>query len=100
MKDTGLSLSTLNILVEAFSKYPEIETAILYGSRAKGNYTSRSDIDLVVKGVISRHIISKITLDLEDSDILYSVDLQSYNELINRELIDHIDRVGIVIYKK
>ncbi|QEN06322.1 nucleotidyltransferase domain-containing protein [Thiospirochaeta perfilievii] len=100
MKDTGLSVATINILVEAFSKYPEIDDVILYGSRAKGNYTSRSDIDLVVKGIISRHIISKILLDLDDSDILYSVDLQSYNDLKNQELIDHIDRVGIVLYKK
>lgn len=100
MKETGLSQDAREILIDIFSKYPEIDVAILYGSRAKGNFTPRSDIDLVVKGKISRHTISRILSDLDESDILNSVDLQYYNELKNRDLIGHIDRVGIVIYKK
>lgn len=98
MKNTGLSSETLNILASIFSRYPEIEEVILYGSRAKGNFTERSDIDLAAKGNISRYVISRILLELEDSNILNSIDLQSYNELKNRELIQHIDRVGIRVY--
>ena len=41
-----------NIIIEninnIFSQYPQIEKAVLYGSRAKGNYKTGSDIDLVL----------------------------------------------------
>ena len=75
MKDIGLSQASIKILIDNFSAYSEITEVVLYGSRAKGNFTLRSDIDLVVKGNVSRHIISEILQNLEDSNLLQSVDL-------------------------
>ena len=42
----GLSNDIINRIHSVFRKYPEIENATLYGSRAKGNYKPYSDIDL------------------------------------------------------
>ncbi len=39
-------------------------------------------------------------MELDDSDIPYQVDLQNYHDLKNKQLIDHIDRVGIEIYQR
>jgi hypothetical protein len=39
-------------------------------------------------------------LDLDDSNLPYSVDLQNYSDLKNRALIEHIDRVGVPIFKQ
>jgi predicted nucleotidyltransferase len=33
-------------IIGIFAQYDQIETVILYGSRAKGNYKPGSDIDL------------------------------------------------------
>ena len=46
----GLSIDTINKLYTVFSKYSEIEKAIIYGSRAKENYKNGSDIDLTLIG--------------------------------------------------
>ena len=40
----GLSDRTIKKIHSIFVKYPQIEKAILYGSRAAGNYRNGSDI--------------------------------------------------------
>ena len=76
----------------------QLGTARLYGSRAKGNFTSRSDIDLALLGEIDRHTLSAIALDLDESDLPHAVDVLCLAHLRNRALIDHIERVGVEIY--
>ena len=101
MMSTGLTIEQIDVLVRIFIKYPEIKVVKLYGSRAKGTFNSRSDVDLVVFGEgIDRFLLSNMLLDLDDSNLPYSVDLQNYSEIKNRALIDHIDRVGIPIFKQ
>lgn len=101
IESTGLSAQQFGVLQYLFKKYPEIQCVKLYGSRAKGTFNPRSDVDLVVYGEnIDRFLIANVLLDLDDSDFPYTVDLQNYHELKNRKLIEHIDRVGIVIYDK
>jgi predicted nucleotidyltransferase len=101
IKDIGLNSEILDYIKNIFHQYPIVNQVKLYGSRAKGNYTNKSDIDLVAFGEnIDRFIIAKLLLDFDDSDIPYHVDLQNYDDLKNIQLIEHIDRVGIVIYQK
>jgi predicted nucleotidyltransferase len=97
----GLTESQITNLQNIFAKYPEVNQVIVYGSRAKGNFSERSDIDLIIKdSKISRTIINKIMLDFEESNIPFIVELQNYDNLKNLELIDHINRVGKIIYER
>ena len=41
----GLSAEAVAKIREVFSRFPEVEKAVLYGSRAKGNARAGSDID-------------------------------------------------------
>jgi predicted nucleotidyltransferase len=101
MTAPGLDAKTMQVLKPVFARYPCIKQIKLYGSRAKGSFHARSDIDLVAIGEnIDRFAIAAIFMDLDDSDIPYIVDLQNYSELKNRRLIEHIDRVGMVIYDR
>ena len=101
MSKTGLTPEQLALLQQVFKKHPEVETVKLYGSRAKGSFHERSDIDLVVFGIaIDRFLVADLLLDLADSDLPYAVDLQNYSDIKNRALIEHIDRVGLVIYER
>ena len=101
MNETGLTRQQLELLQQVFKKHPAVQSVKLYGSRAKGTFHERSDVDLVVFGEgIDRFLIAELLLDLEDSNLPYSVDLQDYHELKNRELIEHIDRVGVVIFER
>ncbi|QGG48345.1 nucleotidyltransferase domain-containing protein [Heliorestis convoluta] len=42
----GLKNSVLESIINILSQRPKIEKAILYGSRAKGNFKNGSDIDV------------------------------------------------------
>lgn len=46
----GLSPTTLDKLNSIFVQHPAIDSVLIYGSRAKGNYRPGSDIDLTIKG--------------------------------------------------
>ena len=46
----GLSAATVAKIHGVLSRHSEVEKAILYGSRAKGNYKNGSDIDLTLTG--------------------------------------------------
>jgi predicted nucleotidyltransferase len=80
---------------------PEVEKAILYGSRAKGNYRKGSDIDLTLEGEQLNHrVLSKIAGQLEESTLPYQVDLSLKNQLDNPHLMAHIERLGVVFYQR
>ena len=101
MTETGINQKWKNLISDIFEKYPEIELVKLYGSRAKGNFNERSDIDLVAFGEkINRFIISKILLDFDDLDIPNKIELQQYNDIKNQKLKEHIDRIGKIFYEK
>lgn len=97
----GLNEQSIRIITDILKKYPEIEQAIIYGSRAKGNYRIGSDIDLTFKGQhLNQTILGKIRLDLEDSSLPYLFDLSIYHELTHENFIQHIDRVGQQFYQR
>lgn len=78
-----------------------MQTAILYGSRAKGNYKNGSDIDLTLKGRgLNLSVINKISLELDDLLLPYLFDISIFQQISNEDMIDHINRVGIVFYDK
>ena len=96
----GLQEITLKTLSSVFRKYPGIKQAILYGSRAKGNYKNGSDIDmsLITDNTFTRNDLLRIGSDFDDSDMPYFVDVSIYNKISNPNLKAHIDRVGKVLY--
>ncbi|MDD5321773.1 MAG: nucleotidyltransferase domain-containing protein [Methylococcales bacterium] len=101
MSATGLTPEQLELLRQVFKKHPEVEAVKLYGSRANGTFHDRSDVDLVLFGAgIDRFLVADLLLDLADSNLPYAVDLQNYGEIKNRALIEHIDRVGLVIFER
>ena len=75
----GLSDRTLQKIHEVFKQYPQIEKAILYGSRAIGTYQNGSDIDLTLCGEgLTHSILSKIDTDLDDLLLPYTIDLSVF----------------------
>jgi predicted nucleotidyltransferase len=95
----GLTSAQKNDLIIVFKRYLSTGSILVYGSRAKGNYSARSDIDLVIKDndMMNHHLLEQIKEDLEDSNFPYLVDIQIYENIKNITLIEHIDRAGKIL---
>ena len=97
----GLQEEVIQAINSIFANHPEVEKALLYGSRAKGNYRPASDIDLTLLGQsINLSIVNKISWELDDLLLPYTFDLSIYQHLNDPELLDHINRVGALFYSK
>lgn len=97
----GLNEKTLTKIKNVFTHYSQIETAILYGSRAKGTHKNGSDIDFTLTGQsLSLSIINKIRNDLDELLLPYSFDISIHHQINNPDLLQHIERIGIIFYKK
>lgn len=97
----GLTSETIERLQRIFSHYGQISEVILYGSRAKGTYTEGSDIDLTLKGEdIDFSTLQQIMDEIDNLLLPWLFDLSIYSKLDNKDLLEHIDRVGISMYNK
>ncbi len=98
VKQTGLSVGLLDKLSGIFSNYPSVKQVKLYGSRAKGNFRHSSDIDLTFIGRITHDELMGIDALIDDLLTPYTYDLSILADIDNHELLEHIERVGLVIY--
>lgn len=98
----GLKDSDIEYIRNAMQRFKEIEKAVIFGSRAKGNYKTASDVDIAIYGEkINFDILSKLHAILEEeSPMPYFFDIIDYSHLNHKELKEHIDRVGKIIYEK
>jgi len=98
----GLKEATIQKICAVLSKYPQVEKAVLYGSRAIGNYKNGSDIDLTLIGGdnLTQRLLCQIMDEIDDLLLPYSFDLSIFQHISDPEVIEHIQRVGVVFYQK
>ncbi len=98
----GIYEKSFSLILENLVKFPEIEKAMIFGSRAMGNYKQGSDIDIAVFGEeVSFETISKLHgLLNEELPIPYFTDVINFNTIDSNELKKHILEEGIVFYRK
>jgi type I restriction enzyme R subunit len=98
----GLKQAVIEAIQSALMAFEEIDSVVLYGSRAKGNYNNGSDIDLTIKTRPNRNVRDNLLFDvigaLDDLDLVYSFDVSLYCQLQDVDIIDHINRVGVTFY--
>jgi predicted nucleotidyltransferase len=70
----------------------------LFGSRAKGTHTPRSDVDLAIWGEIDALQAEQIAAELDELPLPYRYDVQPFESIKLPPLRAHIERVGIPIY--
>jgi predicted nucleotidyltransferase len=98
----GLQESTVKKICDVLALYPQVETAVLYGSRAKGNYKNGSDIDLTLFGGpdLTMKVLYSIMDEIDDLLLPYTFDLSIFNHISDPDVIEHIQRVGVALYEK
>ncbi len=97
----GLPDTTLERVREVLARFPDVEKAILYGSRARGNHRQGSDIDLTLCGGELDHTqLTRIDNELDDLLLPYQMDISLMSDLTHPPLLDHIRRLGVVLYER
>ena len=80
-----------------FAKENNISKIILFGSRARGTHTERSDIDIAVSGGNFENFYWQV---MENIHSLLTFDIIELDKGISKELQIELDNEGIVIYEK
>lgn len=97
----GLSEEVIAQIGEVLARYPEVDSALIYGSRAKGEFKKGSDIDLTLIGSNLNHDLHlTISGELDDLMLPHTIDLSLFAEIKNPHLLAHIERVGEVLYDR
>lgn len=96
VNDTGIKAEVISE-IRTLAEKNGINRVILFGSRARGDYTRTSDIDLAVSGGDA----VGFSLDVEENtSTLLFYDVVDLDKQPQQALIDSIERDGIVIYEK
>ncbi len=97
----GLDERVIARIHEVLARHPQVEQAILYGSRAKGTYRPGSDIDLTLMGAnLTWQDVSRIIHELDDLLLPYAFDISLYKDITDPDVLDHIRRVGVLFYQR
>jgi len=98
----GLLESDLTLIARAATQLPEIQQVILFGSRAKGTQKPGSDVDLAIKGqnLAYETAIRLASLLNEETPLPYFFDVVNYDAITEPQLLEHIDRVGVLIFER
>jgi predicted nucleotidyltransferase len=89
----------LTLVRGVLRRHPRVSAAIVFGSRAKGVHTARSDVDLAIAGDVTPLEAEAIAADLEELPLPYRFEVQPVARITHPPLLAHIERVGICIYR-
>lgn len=96
MKENGIQDFVIEEIKALARKY-NLNKVILFGSRARGDYKSRSDIDLAVSG----GDCIRFSLDVqENTSTLLFFDIVNLDGTVQKELLESIEKEGVSIYEK
>jgi len=98
----GLKEAIIQKICNVLARHPQVERAILYGSRAKGNYKLASDIDLTLVGgeELTPDVLYCIVDEIDDLLLPYTFDLSIFSQISDPDVVEHIQRVGVLFYEK
>lgn len=98
----GLPPSVVQKITAVLTRYPQVESATLYGSRAKGTYNNGSDIDLTLHGGddLTLNVVFRILEHFDDLLLPYTIDLSIFHDISDPDVVAPIQRVGLPFYEK
>ena len=98
----GFSKSDRDEMQKIFASFPDIESVILFGSRAKKTFKPASDIDLaLVYKKDDYRIAASVKYKLEEeTKIPYFFDVLDLKTISTEELKKHIEEFGVEIYRR
>jgi uncharacterized protein len=97
----GVSKTLIEDIKKVIRKYPDVNRAVVFGSRANGSYKYNSDIDIAV---FSNNLLMKdlnlLTDELKELNTIFDFDVLNFEKIDKKELLQNIEKDGIEIYVK
>lgn len=101
LQASGLPDYAVAAIRQVLARHPEVEAAILYGSRALGQHRPASDIDLTLIGsTLSAAALARIDADLDDQLLPWMIDLSALSAIRHPALLAHIERAGVELFRR
>lgn len=95
-ENTGIKQKVIDEIIDLAKQY-DVHKVILFGSRARGDYRERSDIDLAFSGGKA----AAFTLDVDEmTSTLLEFDIIDLDKPAQSGLLDSIMSEGKVLYEK
>ena len=100
MNEFGLETMEMDKIIMSIASIDGVDKAVIYGSRAKGNYKPFSDVDISLVGKsLSYSDLLRLHSIIDDLLLPYAIDLNILDLIQNENLKEHILRCGRVIYE-
>lgn len=100
MKDNdkyGLTEKDIEAITGTLAQFSDVSKAVIFGSRAMGNYKPGSDVDMAIY-TNNNKTVSQISYQLNEESLLpYTFDVIDYHNIGNPELTNQIDIIGEVL---
>ena len=99
MSGVALREKDLTILKSRFRRFPSIRQVRVFGSRATGHSRRASDLDLAISApALSASEWSELRASLEESPLIYELDLVRAEQTTNERLQEKIAREGVTVF--
>ena len=86
-------------IVRVLSSFKEIESCVLFGSRARGSFYKASDVDLAIMGQkVDFGLVLEVSSAFRKSILPLRVNITDYNNPRNDILKACVARDGVIIY--
>jgi uncharacterized protein len=98
-QDTGNIPQKVLDEIKAIGYRHGVKRIVLFGSRARGDFHKRSDIDLAVFTIPDPLLEARIKNDMEDLPTLLKVDVVFMRPSMDVTLQKNVEREGAVLYE-
>lgn len=99
--ESGISQRFMHELLYYCSTHCFIAKVILFGSRARGDFHARSDIDLAISTDNATHLQQNlIEFDIQEMTTHLKIDVIFIDRIKKQELLDNINRDGVMLFEK
>ncbi len=97
----GLKDKYRDAIVTILSSNNRVERAVLFGSRAMGNYKKTSDVDLALFGdQLTIADLARLSDTIDQLTMAQRVDLLLHSSTSNKALLEQIEKHGVEWYRK
>ncbi|MEJ6949641.1 nucleotidyltransferase domain-containing protein [Natronospora cellulosivora (SeqCode)] len=101
MNKFGISEDIFRKIVGTIEKFPSIEQVYVFGSRARGDFSKGSDLDLALSGEnITSKEVNLLQDALDNLNTIISIDIVNIDEIEKEKLSNNIKKEGVLIYDR